>query len=136
MRARSSRHPWRARVVVVTSLALGLSAGPALSGTRTYHLGATPHLKLLGADYPVVSAAGDVNGDGANDVPSAERSFMVGPMFGLFVTGFDGGIYAVRFTPRRPRSPWSARNREAATELIRERGEIPDLCLVGEPTTR
>jgi uncharacterized protein YdeI (YjbR/CyaY-like superfamily) len=32
---------------------------------------------------------------------------------------FDDQYWLVRFTPRRPRSKWSKRNREKATELIR-----------------
>jgi uncharacterized protein YdeI (YjbR/CyaY-like superfamily) len=37
--------------------------------------------------------------------------------------GFDDDYFLQRFTPRRPRSKWSKRNRDRATELI-ERGEM------------
>jgi uncharacterized protein YdeI (YjbR/CyaY-like superfamily) len=36
---------------------------------------------------------------------------------------FDDDYFLQRFTPRRPRSKWSKRNRDRATELI-ERGEM------------
>jgi uncharacterized protein YdeI (YjbR/CyaY-like superfamily) len=37
--------------------------------------------------------------------------------------GFDDDYFLQRFTPRRPRSKWSKRNRDRATELI-ESGEM------------
>ena len=36
------------------------------------------------------------------------------------IKGINEATYAGRFTPRRPKSPWSASNRERVARLIRE----------------
>ena len=46
--------------------------------------------------------------------------------------GIDAETYAGRFTPRRPRSPWSASNRERVARLIRE-GRMTDAGLAVLP---
>jgi len=50
---------------------------------------------------------------------SVEEALCFGWIDGA-IKGIDEHTYAGRFTPRRPRSPWSASNRERVARLLRE----------------
>lgn len=50
---------------------------------------------------------------------SVEEALCFGWIDGQF-RGIDQDAYAGRFTPRRPKSPWSDSNRERVTRLSRE----------------
>lgn len=50
---------------------------------------------------------------------SVEEALCFGWIDGA-IKGIDEETYAGRFTPRRPKSPWSASNRERVVRLMRE----------------
>jgi uncharacterized protein YdeI (YjbR/CyaY-like superfamily) len=50
---------------------------------------------------------------------SVEEALCFGWIDGA-IKGIDQETYAGRFTPRRPKSPWSASNRERVGRLLRE----------------
>ena len=50
---------------------------------------------------------------------SVEEALCFGWIDGA-IKGIDGETYAGRFTPRRPKSPWSDSNRERVARLLRE----------------
>src|SRR5437868_1246963 len=62
---------------------------------------------------------------------SVEEALCFGWIDGA-IKGIDRETYAGRFTPRRPRSPWSASNRARAAHLLRE-GRMAEAGLAALP---
>ncbi len=62
---------------------------------------------------------------------SVEEALCFGWIDGAF-KGIDEETYAGRFTPRRPRSPWSASNRARVARLLRA-GQVTEAGLAALP---
>lgn len=62
---------------------------------------------------------------------SVEEALCFGWIDGAF-KGIDEETYAGRFTPRRPKSPWSASNRTRVTRLLQE-GRMTEAGLAALP---
>lgn len=63
---------------------------------------------------------------------SVEEALCFGWIDGA-IKGIDQETYAGRFTPRRPKSPWSDSNRERVARLLRE-GQVTEAGLAVLPT--
>jgi len=63
---------------------------------------------------------------------SVEEALCFGWIDGA-IKGIDAETYAGRFTPRRPRSPWSESNRARVARLLRD-GRMTDAGLAVIPT--